>query len=273
MPKVQANGIGIAYDEQGAGEPLVLIAGLGYDRWQWHRMAPELARWFRVITPDNRGVGDSDSPPGPYSAEQMAADLVGLLDALGIERAQVLGHSMGGFVAQALALDYPQRVSRLILASTHFGGPNAIPITSDALAVLVDTQMDAATRLMQGLAVSCFPGFAVSHPELINLWTDRRLRFPVDPVGYMAQLGVGTALGGTSPGFEARLAELAIPTLVLFGAQDLVVPTGNAELLGRAIPNSQVVILPQSGHFFPLEVPEAANRAILDFLQGTPTAA
>src|SRR5512141_244911 len=106
MPKVQANGIELYYETHGEGKPLVLISGLGYSLWQWHKMVPYLAEHFKVITFDNRGVGQSDKPSGPYTAQMLAADTVGLLDALGIDKTIVAGHSMGGFIAQAMALDF-----------------------------------------------------------------------------------------------------------------------------------------------------------------------
>ena len=146
MPIARANGIDLSYEVQGAGAPLVLLAGLGYPGWEWHRMAPLLASHFLVITPDNRGTGRSDKPAGPYTASLLAADTVGLLDVLGIDRAVVMGHSMGGFIAQALALEHPARVAALILASTNFGGPRHVPITPAALAVLADPSGDPATR-------------------------------------------------------------------------------------------------------------------------------
>ncbi|HVN17023.1 MAG TPA: alpha/beta hydrolase, partial [Anaerolineales bacterium] len=121
MPKITSNGIGLYYEIHGSGRPLVLISGLGYSLWQWHRMVPLLAKHFQVITFDNRGVGQSDKPAGPYSAQMLAADVVGLLDALHIEKAIIAGHSMGGFIAQALALGFPERVEKLILCSTNFG--------------------------------------------------------------------------------------------------------------------------------------------------------
>ncbi|MCI0477635.1 MAG: alpha/beta hydrolase, partial [Anaerolineales bacterium] len=123
MPKIRANGIDIYYEITGAGEPLVLIAGLGYGSWMWHKMIPGLAQHFRVIAFDNRGTGQSDKPAGPYTAQLLADDTAGLLNALGIARAAVLGHSMGGFIAQAFALSYPAMVGKLILSAANFGGP------------------------------------------------------------------------------------------------------------------------------------------------------
>src|SRR5512139_3284543 len=114
MPKAQTNGIELYYETQGEGQPLVLVSGLGYPLWQWHKMVPYLVEHFRVITFDNRGVGQSDKPAGPYTAQMLAADTVGLLDALDIEKAIVMGNSMGGFIAKAMALDFSQRVNKII---------------------------------------------------------------------------------------------------------------------------------------------------------------
>ena len=267
MPKVQANGIELYYEEHGQGTPLVLIAGLGYPAWQWHRMVPSLAERFRVISFDNRGCGQSASPAGPYSAALLAADTVGLLDALGIQQAIIAGHSMGGFVAQALALDFPERASRLILCSTNFGGPRHVPITMEAMAVLTDMTSDPVTRFKNGLVVSTAPGYAEREPEMIQKWLEWRLSTPIDPLGYQAQMAIGLALIAEQAAFENRLPALKIPTLIMFGAHDKVVPPANAELLSAKISASKVVILPDAGHFFPIEVPAAAAQAIIDFAQ------
>ena len=121
MATVEVNGLSLGYERRGSGPPLLLIPGLGYSRWMWHRMMPGLARSFDVIAMDNRGVGESAKPAGPYTAQLLAADAVGLLEALDVDSAHVLGHSMGGFVAQALALDHPARLRRLVLSATNFG--------------------------------------------------------------------------------------------------------------------------------------------------------
>src|SRR5512138_2197033 len=157
MPRITANGIELYYELHGTGEPLVLISGIGYSLWQWHKMVPFLERHFQAITFDNRGIGQSDKPAGPYSAQMLAADTAGLLDTLGIEKAIVMGHSMGGFIAQALALDFPARVDKLILCSTNFGGPRHVPVTPEAMKVLTDTSSDPLTRFTNGLVVSTAP--------------------------------------------------------------------------------------------------------------------
>lgn len=270
MPTIRTNGIDLYYEEQGTGTPLVLLGGLGYPSWQWHRMVPLLAERLRVITPDNRGVGLSSKPPGPYTASMLAADTLGLLDALEIDQAVIMGHSMGGFIAQALALEYPQRVSKLILAATNFGGPRHVPITAAAMKVLGDVSGDAVTRFQNGLAVSTAAGFAERHPELIAEWLAWRAANPVDPAAYGAQMAVGLALLDEAAAFERKLPAITAPTLILFGAEDAVVPPANAPLLAQQIPHSAVRILEGAGHFFPIEVPEAAAEVVTEFILRSP---
>jgi pimeloyl-ACP methyl ester carboxylesterase len=265
MPKATSNGIELYYEIHGSGKPLVLISGLGYSLWQWHKMVPFLAEYFQVITFDNRGVGQSDKPAGPYTAQMLAADTVGLLDALHVEKAVVMGHSMGGFIAQAMALDFPQLVEKLILCSTNFGGPHHVPVTPEAMKVLTDVSSDAVTRFKNGLVVSTAPGWAERNPQMIQEWIEWRSANPIEPGPYQAQLAIGLGLLPEAAAFEDKLPRLRIPTLILFGEHDKVVPPENATLLSKKIANSKVVILPEAGHFFPMEIPEAASRAVIEF--------
>lgn len=268
MPYVQTNGINLYYELHGNGEPLVLIPGIGYGGWMWHKMIPGLAEHFQVISIDNRGVGQSDKPAGPYSAQMLAADIAGMLDDFGISKAYIMGHSMGGFIAQAFALDYSQRVDRLILSATNFGGPRHVPISPEAMAVLTDLSGDPIERLRRGIVISCAPGFADANPEFVDYWVNYRLQNPLDPAGYQSQLAIGLGLISEAASFEHRLEQITAPTLILFGAEDKVVPKGNAALLAAKIPDSWVEILPDVGHFFPFEAPEAANEAVVRFLKG-----
>lgn len=267
MPKVKSNGIELYYEVHGAGTPLLLISGLGYPAWEWHRMVPYLSQHFQVISFDNRGVGLTDAPAGPYTAGMLAADTAGLLDALGVQKAVVIGHSMGGFIAQAMALEFPEKVDKLVLCSTNFGGPHHVPITQEAMIVLSDITSDPVTRFKNGLVVSTAPGFAEKHPEIIQSWLEWRMANPVNVAGYQAQVGIGLALYPEAAAFENKLPGITVPTLILFGAHDKVVPPANADLLAKKIPDSQAVILPDAGHFFPMEVPEEAARVIIDFAQ------
>lgn len=267
MPIIQANGINIEYECHGDGEPLLLIAGLGYDRWMWHKMVPYLADHFKVISYDNRGVGGTDKPAGPYTAQLLADDAAALLHALGISQAVIMGHSMGGFIAQAFALSYPQMVSKLILSATNFGGPHHIPVTQEALVILMDTKSDPLTRLRNGILVSTAPQFAESQADFIESWVNYRASHPLDLAGYQAQLAIGLGLMSPEACFEHKLPQIAVPTLILFGAVDKVVPPGNADLLARQIPGSQITLLPDVGHFYPFEAPNAAAAAVTKFIQ------
>ena len=267
MATLTANNITISYETAGTGPPLVLIAGLGYSRWMWHKVVPGLAEHFTVISYDNRGVGDSDKPAGPYTAQLLADDLAGLLDGLGIGETAVFGHSMGGFVAQAFALAYPEKVTHLILSATNFGGPRHVPVTQEALAVLMDMTSDPQTRLRNGILISCAEGFAKRQPAVVEEWLAFRAANPIDPVGYQAQMGVGLSLMSEAACFEHKLAAITAPTLILSGDEDKVVPPANVDLLAEKISGSETAVLQQAGHFFPIEQPETAVTIVANFLK------
>ena len=254
--------IAMAYEVTGEGHPLVLIAGVGYGGWFWHRVVPALAEQFQVSTFDNRGAGATDKPDGPYTTPMMAQDTAGLLDGLGVRRAYVMGHSLGGFIAQELALARPDLVERLILASTTYGGPNVIPITPEALEVLTNREGDPVELVRRGIGVACAPGFAERHPEVVQELLDYRLTNPVPPAQYQAQV-----MAGAEHNAEERIGRITCPVLVLFGEDDRVVPPGNADLLAQKLPNARVKILPGVGHIFPIEDPEATVEAMLEFLK------
>ncbi len=274
MPKAHANGIDIYYEftrsskgkHDRFGDPLLLIAGLGYGMWMWHKMIPGLAEHVPVIAFDNRGAGQTDKPDGPYNVQMLAADTAGLLDALGIERAHVMGHSMGGFIAQELALGHPDLVDKLILSATNFGGPHHIPVTDEAMAVLTDRSGDPVELVKRGIAVACAPGFAEASPDVVEELIAYRLSNPVPPTQYQAQVAVGLALLEADACFEHRLKDVAAPTLIIFGEHDKVVPSGNAELLAGQLPNSTIEIIPNAGHLFPIEQPAEAAQVVVDFL-------
>src|SRR5271170_6367611 len=137
MPTTPSAGTSIYWEQSGAGDPVLLIMGLGYARQMWFRTRPALEAHYRTIVFDNRGVGQSDVPPGPYSIAQMAADAAAVLDAAGVERAHVFGVSMGGMIAQEFAIANPNRVDSLILGCTACGGQNAVPAAPAVLQTLM----------------------------------------------------------------------------------------------------------------------------------------
>lgn len=266
MPRVHANDIDLYYEITGSGAPLVLISGLGYGLWMWGKMIPGLAERFRVIAFDNRGAGQTGKPDGPYDVQMMADDTAGLMDALEVESADVMGHSMGGFIAQQLALNRPDLVGKLILSATNFGGPNHIPVTAEAMAVIMDRSGDPVDVVKRGIAVACAPGFADAHPDVVEELVAYRLSNPVPPAQYQAQTAVGLGLLSAEACFEHRLKDVKAPTLILFGEHDKVVPPANADLLAEKLPNARIKILPDAGHIFPIETPDAAVDAVVEFL-------
>jgi pimeloyl-ACP methyl ester carboxylesterase len=267
MPKTMVNDIEMAYQVHGEGHPLVLITGVGYGGWAWHKIVPDLAEDFQVVVFDNRGAGDTDKPDGPYTVEMMAKDTAGLLDSLDIQGAYVMGISLGGFIAQELIVTRPELVGKLILASTNYGGMKVIPITPEAMEVLTNREGDPVELVKRGIAIACAPGFSERQPEVVKELMEYRFSNPVPPLQYEAQVmaGGGMALL-TDEIIDQRMASIKVPTLILFGEHDKVVPPGNADLMAEKIAGAEVVILPDAGHMFPIEDPEATVAALRDFL-------
>lgn len=265
MPYIYVNGIRMYYISQGAGHPLLLITGVGYGGWFWHKVLPGLAGYYQVIVPDPRGSGQSDKPQGPYTVEMLATDMAELLDELHIRGAFVVGHSLGAFVAQHLVLNRPELVSKLVLAAGTFGGPNVVPITAEALEVLTSREGDQLELIQRGIEIATGPGFAEAHPEVVQELIEYRLSDAVPPHAYQAQVAAGMAMASAEASFEDRLSEIKVPTLILFGEHDRVVPPGNAPLLTERIPGAQMKILSGVGHIFPIEAPEATVKALREF--------
>lgn len=267
MPTLESNGITLAYEITGAGHPLLLITGVGYGKWFWHKVVPGLANRFQVVTFDNRGAGDSAKPDGPYTVPMMAADTAGLLDALKIKDAYVMGHSLGGFIAQELAVTRPDLIGKLILASTNYGGMKVIPITPEAIKVLTDRSGDPVELVRRGIAIACAPGFGERNMNVAKELLDYRFTNPVPPAQYAAQVAAGAGMSTlTDAVVDQRMSAIRVPTLILFGEFDMVVPPGNANLMADKIAGARVTLLPGTGHIFPIEDPAATVNAIVNFL-------
>jgi 3-oxoadipate enol-lactonase len=272
MPKITHNDIEIAYEIRGEGAPLLFISGVGYGGWFWKRTVDwladhSLAGSLQIITFDNRGAGESSKPVGPYTVPMMAADTAALLDALELQGACVFGHSLGGFIAQELALARPELVGSLVLASTNHGGMHVVPITPEALQVMTNRSGDPIDLVRRGIDISAAPGFSQRRPELVDELIAYRLGNPVPPAQFSAQVMAGAGMAQFSEEQVAeRMSRLKMPALVLFGEHDRVVPPGNAPLLEDKLPDARSRILPGCGHIFPIEDPAATGQAILDFL-------
>ena len=245
----------IAWERHGSGQPLLLIHGLGYARWGWEPVVEPLARSFDVILFDNRGIGESDAPPGPYTAAGLAADAAQVLDEAGVERAHVLGTSLGGMVAQELALAAPERVDRLVLACTTPGGPESFPMPEQTVKLLDERRHAAPVRRECARAG---PGRG-----------DRRAD-PAPPRGDGAAVRrlerAGSGRGATFDALD-RVEGIAAPTLILHGTEDAVVDSRNAALLERRIPDARVELFPGGGHLFFWEQPDRFVEVVTEFLR------
>lgn len=264
MAEANHGGIRIWWSEHGAGDPLLLIMGLGYTSDMWYRLLPALTPRFRVLVFDNRGVGRSDVPPGPYTVPDMAGDALAVLDAAGVERAHVLGASLGGAVAQELALQHPERVRSLILSCTLAGGPNAVPASPEVLQTLMDrahmTPEEGVRAMVPHIYDHGTPRERVDEDLAVRLRT-----FPTAE-GYLAQ--VGAAAGWES---ESRVDRLgSMPVLVVHGENDGLVPPANGRRLASLIPGARLVMLPNASHVLWTDQPELARDALLEFLEAVP---
>jgi 3-oxoadipate enol-lactonase len=229
----------LAWESQGGGAPVLLVHGLGYTREGWGPLPGLLARRYRVLSYDNRGIGESDIPPGPYTVDELAADAVQVLDEAGVERAHVVGASLGGMVAQLLAAERPERVERLVLAGTTPGGARALPLPQQTLALMAE-----APALAPDVALRRFVenALAPGSPLVDEVYAYRQAH-PPDPLGWAAQAAAGAAWDA-----DGRLARITAPTLVVAGTADAVVDPRNAELLAAEIPNAELRLVDGAGH-------------------------
>ncbi len=266
MPVARREGCELHWESTGEGHPVLLVMGLGMTATGWWRTVPVLAERLRVLAFDNRGVGRSSRPDGPYSLPQLAADCVAVLDAAGVERAHVYGLSLGGMIAQELALREPGRVAALVLGATTPGGERAVPIAPATAQFLARRAlMPAEEAVWASVPYNYGPATREHGGDRIAQDIAQRLRFPVEAAPYRAQLAA--ALGHDALG---RLGAVAAPTLVVHGEADRLVPAGNAELLARAIPGARLQVWPGAGHLYPTDEPRA-DRAIAEFLVSAPT--
>ena len=248
----------IKWESQGEGPSLLLIQGLGYGRWGWEPIVPGLAARHRVVSFDNRGIGESDKPEGPYTAAQIAGDALQVLDEAGIDRAHVLGASLGGMIAQELAVAAPERVDRLILCCTTPGGPTTVPMPEVTMRLFAE-----APSLAPEVALRRFIENALGEDppaELVDDLFARRVANPPDPAGWQAQAAAGITFQGVD-------GEIDAPTLIVAGTADNVVDYRNAEVLAARLPGARVELLAGAGHLFFWEQPDESVRIINEFLE------
>jgi pimeloyl-ACP methyl ester carboxylesterase len=258
LPFIEHQGAKLYWDEQGSGEPLLLIMGLSYPSYMWHRSRPLLAKSFRTIALDNRGVGQSDAPPGVYSIPLMASDAAAVLDAAGVESAHIFGVSMGGMIAQEFAIQYPKRVRSLVLGCTSPGGPSAVhpePATLEILMRQGMTPEEARDAILPFIYDPATPRERVAEDMVI------RMKWYPTAQGYFGQLQ-GIFVWES----YSRLGQITAPTLIIHGETDRLIPPANANLIAERIRGAKLVLIPNASHIFETDQPDASQGAILDFL-------
>ncbi len=261
-PTVLVGGLRLAYSSRGDGPPVLLIMGLGLGRWAWARQVPPLSRRFRVITYDHRGTGESEASPPGYGIEDLAADALGLLDALGIARTHVVGLSMGGQIAQVLAGGRPSRVERLVLCATSPGGPGAVHPDPALWGEFLDiTRMPTDRGAEVSLRLVFGREFRDRDPRTAALVARAYRENLPSPETVAAQGLACERFDGA-----ALAARITVPTLVVHGTADVLVHPDNARLLASLIPGATLLLYEGAGHGLIIEQARRFNRDVAAFL-------
>lgn len=261
MPLANVNGININYAVEGHGKPLVMIMGFGVDQSCWRRQVPTFKKQYNVITFDNRGTGKSDKPDGSYSPRLMAEDTIQLLDFLKIEKAHIIGVSMGGLIAQEIAINYPERILKLILGSTWACQDNEDNgITANMLAAMKLPPRQGMNRLLDALFNKILYRFIIVPFIKFKM---RRMKEP-EITGLMGQVDC-------IKGYDSldRLPLIKAPTLVMTGTKDKVIKPGSSDTISQKIPDAKLVKIENGSHAFGMEMSKVFNKEVLDFLKST----
>jgi 3-oxoadipate enol-lactonase len=260
MPYLVNRGARIYWEEQGSGPPVLLIMGLSFTLEMWFRVVPHLTKSYRVLLFDNRGIGRSDVPRGPYTIPALADDAAAVLDAAGVGAAHVVGASMGGMIAQELALRFPDRVLSLLLGCTSYSGlfgkwPNFRKGPSHL-------SWFRSSRLQRERSMRNMLYAAGTLNELIEEDIGVRLGCNWTYKGVLNQLA-GILLWNS----YRRLPSIKVPTLVVHGADDYLIPPRNGQVVAWRIPGARFELIPDAGHVFITDQPEATIRYLLGFLE------
>jgi len=264
MPKVRVSDIEMYYERVGEGEPVVLVTGYGADLFAWALQAPELSQSHSVYMIDNRGVGDTDKPDGPYTIKMMADDVAGFFDAVGIERAHLVGHSMGGMISQRFALDYPEKLRSLTLASTLCSPPRGAELM---LHLWVDILEKIGTEAFVNNVIAwCFTtDFIDSQYESLMMMRQMMLSHfeekPLLPGPFRSQCAAITSFDVAD-----EIKRIETPTMALVGKDDILTPPKFSEEIASRIPGSTLNVI-AGGHAYNQEAPSAFNHALLEFFE------
>jgi len=261
MPHIRCNDVSLRVEEVGSGPPLLLIMGLGASLETWIAQRDVFAARHRVVMFDNRGAGESECPPPPWTVPDMAADAVGVLDALGIERSHVLGVSMGGMIAQEMAIRWPERVDRMVVA-VSFARPD--PVRRAFLLFRRWARQQGVDLFQEGVANLPW----LVSPRVLN--DPSRLEEILGVVGAMPLMEAEAYSHQIDAILEhdtlTRLDRVRAPTLVLAAAEDVLTPTYLSREIASAIAGARLVVLPRGNHAVQIEEAAAFNTAVLEFL-------
>jgi 3-oxoadipate enol-lactonase len=254
----------LSFDDDGPGPVVVLLHGFPLDRSMWSHQQASIGSIYRLIVPDLRGHGTTAAPDGIYSIDEMADDVIELLDALQLREPVVFGGlSMGGYVALSIAERFPERVRALMLINTRASADSEEAARlREEMATEVDRTGDIEPVIAKMLPRLFSRDTFQKHPELVAKLHGRMSRMTARAVA-------GTLRGmATRPDRSAFLPRIQVPTLVIAGAEDQIIPTEEAEGMARAVPGGRLATIPGAGHLAPIEKFQQVDREILDFLQG-----
>src|SRR5258708_1859471 len=248
-----------------SGEPLLMIMGLGSSSAKWSPvLVNELSRHFRTIVYDNRGTGQSDKPSIPYSLTMFASDAIALLDALKIERCHVFGVSMGGMIAQELALGYPSRLQTLTLGCTTCGGRHAVRPPPESLKILTAPREGASDEeiIRRSWPLAYPKDYIEQHRAELEASVPRLLAHPTPPSAYKRHLDATYGLKTYD-----RLPSVSTPTLVITGEGDVLIPARNSEIIAERIPSARYHVIHGAGHAFFNQCPDEFIRVFVPFVE------
>jgi pimeloyl-ACP methyl ester carboxylesterase len=265
MPRTKVNDIQVYYDVKGDGFPLMMIMGLSANVDWWYidpHWIQELSEKFKLVMFDNRGAGRTDVSDRRYTIKLFADDTAGLLDALGISRAHVFGISMGGMIAQELVLNYPEKVEKLVLCSTYCGGTKSVLPSPEVLEILAADRSTLSPEEIARMSILLFfaDDFIKKNPNVIERAIQQVLKAPISNEAFTRQLNAIMEFDTYD-----RLSRIKVPTLILHGKRDVLVPPENGSILAEAIPNAEVVYLKNSAHGL-VEETEKVIPVLLNFL-------
>lgn len=260
----------LAYDEASPPNPhdakgtILLLTGLGSKRLGWMRQMDDFGRQYRTIAMDHRDTGDSDEVAAPYTVVDLADDASALLTKLGVTRANVVGISLGGFVALQLAVGHPEQVERLVLVSTSSGGATHVPARPEVAALLAPMPgMEIGERALRNYSHIMAEEFVRSHPDELQVIAEVARYRPMGTAAYTRQLQA--ALGND---VASELRHITVPTLVIHGDIDPLVPPENGAYLAAQIRGAKHIVYPTVGHIPIIERAADFNRDVLAFLNG-----